>query len=35
MTIIPMFTGHYQYKNSAFKNAKWEGKATELGIEDW
>jgi hypothetical protein len=29
MTIIPMFTGHYQYKDSAFKNAK-DNRGTQI-----
>lgn len=28
-------SGHYQYKDSVLKNARWEAKATQMGIDDW
>ncbi|XP_063448096.1 uncharacterized protein LOC134727645 [Mytilus trossulus] len=26
---------HYQYKDTALKNTRWQAKANELGVEDW
>lgn len=28
-------SAHYQYKDTALKNTRWQAHANELGVEDW